>query len=305
MAATRGTNRNYEDFDPKVEWSGSDADTEVAKFSLPGFKREDIRVVVDNHGNMRIRGERLIAGNRWSRFTKDIHLPQHYNVDGIRAKFESETLTITIPKKTTSPPAGPVTTPQAPKMHAPELPRKPSAAPSQRIPPQAVPDPAATLAPAASQKLPAERRPSMTKPAPAPAPEVVEPPKSYNDGASAAATKPPQAAVTRPKEAEEERKQQMEREAAGKMAEDTSKAMVQEKDEAEEAVAAEMEAMAMVARQPRPLSASRVLLMNAAVAAVVLLGVTLYFWHTLRNATGGAGGHGHGHLGAGSYGDEM
>jgi len=44
-----------------------------------------------------------------------------------------------------------------------------------------------------------------------------------------------------------------------------------------------------------------------AVAAVLLLGITVCVWHNLRNVAGGAGDHvhGHGHLGAGSCGDEM
>jgi len=43
------------------------------------------------------------------------------------------------------------------------------------------------------------------------------------------------------------------------------------------------------------------------VAAVLLLGITVYVWHSLRNGADGAGNHGHGrgHLGAGSCGDEM
>ena len=95
------------------------------------------------------------------------------------------------------------------------------------------------------------------------------------------------------------------REEEGKMAEDRKQEMVQDQKATEQqqkdAILAEM----ALVNQPSPASASRGLLVNVAVVVVVLLGITVYVWHSLRNATGGAGGHSHGHLGAGSYGDEM
>ncbi|CAL4943487.1 unnamed protein product [Urochloa decumbens] len=302
-------NRVFEEFDPSVEWSRG-AELDSVRISLPGFKREDIRVLVDSHGHLRTRGERPIAGARWSRFQKDFQLPDGCNLDGIRAKFEAETLIITLPKKTPSPPV-------------PEPPRRPvAAAPSQRIPPPParLPEPparpappavpAAPLAPAAAapKRPPAERRPSLPrKPSitePTAAPELPARLPSVPTPAHLAAAKPDPAALAAAaqkaaKEAEEERKR-MEREMMGKMAEDTKAAQEKEKaQEQRDEAAAAMGEMAM-ARQPRPASASRGLLMNVAVAVVVLLGITVYVWHNLRNAAGGAG-----HLGAGSYGDEM
>ena len=97
----------------------------------------------------------------------------------------------------------------------------------------------------------------------------------------------------------------MEREMMGKMEEDRKAAQEKEKEMTQEHQdEAAMGEMAM-ARQPRPASAARGLLVNVAVAAVLLLGITVYVWHNLRNAAGGTGGHGHGQPGAGSYGDEM
>uniref|UniRef100_A0A0A9C308 SHSP domain-containing protein n=1 Tax=Arundo donax TaxID=35708 RepID=A0A0A9C308_ARUDO len=327
-------NRTFEDYDPAVEWSRA-PEADAVKFSLPGFKREEIRVLVDNHGHLRTRGERPVAGTRWSRFQKDFQLPANCNVDSIRAKFENEVLTITLPKKSPSPQAAAPAPPPVPE------PRRPVAAPQQK-PPPALPEPsrpappavpAAPLAPATSQKLPpapsqkqpAERRtslhrkPSALQPAaparlpsvPAPAPEV-EPPKKYDGGAAATAKPEPLAAVPKPKEPEPvkeakkpsaavEEEKRMEREAMGKMEEDR-KMMMQEKEKAKEEAEPVMGEMEM-ARRPRPVSASRGLLVNVAVAVVALVGITVYVWHTLRNAT--AGDHGHGDRGAGRYGDEM
>jgi hypothetical protein len=268
--------------------------TEIPVAGAAGFKREDLRVLVDNHGHLRTRGERHLTGNRWIRFQNDFELPANCNADGIRAKFENETLTITLPKKTPSTPMQPP-------------PRMPTAAPpplqgqGQGLPPAArpaAPTPA-PLAPAApSVKPPAESRASMPRktydPVPAPAPEV-EPP---------ATTKPQPSlgAVQRLKEEEEERK----REEEGKMAEDR-KEMVHEKDTQQEQQPMLAETMALANLKPRQASARQGMLVSVAVAVVVLLGFTVYVWHSLRNATGGAGGeHGHGHqLWTGSYGDEM
>ncbi|RLN40275.1 inactive protein RESTRICTED TEV MOVEMENT 2 [Panicum miliaceum] len=314
----RASSRAYEEYDPSVEWSrGAEADS--VKIILPGKREierlamhdaaasslEDIRVLVDNHGHLRTRGERPVAGTRWSRFQKDFQLPDNCSVDGIRAKFEGETLTITLPKKTPSPPPAPVT---------PVPPMGRAAAPSQRIPPPALPEPAARpaapLAPAASQRQPAERRPSLPR-----KPSAVEPPPEQparlpsvpTPAAVATKPEPSLAAAQRAKEEEEEEEKRMEREMMGKMEEDRKAAQEKEKETAQERRdEAAMGEMAM-AHQPRPASATRRQLVNVAVAAALLLGITFYVWHNLRNAAGGAGsnGHGHGHLGAGSYGDEM
>lgn len=283
-------NRTYEEYEPAVEWSRT-AEADTVKLSLPGFKKEDIRVLVDNHGHLRTRGERPIVANRWSRFQKDLELPANCNADGIRAKFENERLTITLPKNAPSPP-----------MPAP--PRRPPRAAPPAVPEQAArptaPPPTVPAAPAPSVKPPAEPRRSMPMkpyapvpaPPPAPAPEVEQP----------ATTKPksPLGAVQ-----QEEEKQRV-REAEGKMAEDRKKEMVQQDHKAtEQQEAAAMPGEMALVNQPRPASASRGLLVNVAVAVVVLLGITVYVWHSLRKATGGAGEHSHGHLGAGSYRDEM
>ncbi|CAD6206016.1 unnamed protein product [Miscanthus lutarioriparius] len=322
-------NRTYEEYEPAVEWSRS-AEADAVKLwlqgkqSIPwfffcverllplksiagaaGFKREDIRVLVDNHGHLRTRGERPIVANRWSRFHKDFELPANCNADGIRAKFENERLTITLPKNAPSPPMP--APPRRPPMPAPPqmLPPPPPAVPEPAARPTGSPPtvPAAPFAPAPSVKPPVEPRPSMPrKPyAPVPAPAPAPPPEVEQ----LATTKPqsPLGAVSRPKE--EVEKQMRKREEEGKMAEDRKQEMVQDQKATEQqqkdAILAEM----ALVNQPSPASASRGLLVNVAVVVVVLLGITVYVWHSLRNATGGAGEHGHGHMRAGSYRDEM
>uniref|UniRef100_A0A0E0GR81 SHSP domain-containing protein n=1 Tax=Oryza nivara TaxID=4536 RepID=A0A0E0GR81_ORYNI len=306
---TRGVTLTFEEYDAAVEWSRS-AEADAVKISLPGkntinsihlsldqlgFKREEIRVLVDNHGHLRTRGQRPVAGNRWSRFQKDFQLPADCNVDGIRAKFENEALTITLPKKTPSPlTPSPTPSPVTPPPQQPPQPepRRPPAAPLPGVrtppsPPRRAPAPApAPLTPALSQRFPAERRP-------APVPEPVTrkrsdlgtlmKPKEDKVEETTKPLPPPAAAAAAAEEEEEER---MAREARGKMEEDKKKANEEVTD---------------MAQLRRPASASRRQLVNVAVAAVVLLGITLYVWNTLRNAATGGGGNGHG----ASYSDEM
>ncbi|KAL5218528.1 hypothetical protein ABZP36_019212 [Zizania latifolia] len=290
------------------------------------FKREEIRVQVDNHGHLRTRGERLVAGNRWSKFQKDFQLPANCNVDGIRAKFENNTLTITLPKKSPSPVQPPAPAP----MRAASL-RPPQALPelSKPPPPPKAPAPPPTFQPAPSKRS-AESRPSLNRkpsgselaastpappavpaqpPVPAPPPVLAQPPvpapppvsrnKSNLDGLLKPTDQDKVEEAKKPLPApanKDEEEKQMDREARGKMQED--KRMAEEKVDGR---------MGMEHRR-RPVSASRGLLVNVAVAVAVLLGITFYVWHTLRSAAtgGGAGDHGHGgDLVAASYSDEM
>ncbi|KAI4966639.1 hypothetical protein ZWY2020_054104 [Hordeum vulgare] len=309
----RAMNRTYEEYTPVVEWSHS-ADASFVKIIVPGFKREEIRVLVDNHGHLRTRGERPVEGGRWSRFQKDLQLPSDCNVDGIRAKFENEALTITLPKKHPSPQqAAPVPVPE---------PRRPYAAPSQK-PPPALPEPAKPPV-VPSQKPVPDRRPSLPRkpadvpaparqapPVPAPAAELEESPEKH-DGAARPelpAFPKPTGEWVREEEAkkerlreeamartlreaaeEEEERRRMDREARGKAEQDRKVAEEMRKADGE------TERMMDMARRRRPAPANRGLLLNVAVAALVLVGITVYVWRNLSAAAG---------AGTGSYGDEM
>jgi hypothetical protein len=259
---------------------------------MAGFKREEIRVLVDNHGHLRTRGERPVQGNKWSRFQKDLQLPSDCNVDGIRAKFENEALTITLPKKHPSPKAAPTPAPPMPE------PRRPSTAPPQK-PPPALPEPAkpTVLPPVSSQKsfpdrrpspprkpsdVPAPARPAPPVPAPAPAPKLESPDEWVKEEAKKA-----QAAA-------QEEEKRMEREARGKMEEDRKMAEEMKKPKEGAGMLGDMD----MAQQKR----RRGLLVNVAVAVVVLVGITVYVW---RNLSAAVGGDGSGDVGTGSYGDEM
>ncbi|KAG8049330.1 hypothetical protein GUJ93_ZPchr0009g1726 [Zizania palustris] len=91
--------RVYEELDPAVEWKQVGDDQDVVEISLPGFRKEQVRVQVDNHGVLRATGERPPAtrGGKWVRFKKDLRIPDNCDADAVRARFEDQKLTIVLP----------------------------------------------------------------------------------------------------------------------------------------------------------------------------------------------------------------
>lgn len=72
-----------------------------------GFKREQMRVQVNSQRILTIHGQRPLDETKWSRFSKQIKLPNDCMEDGIRAKFAAGILTITMPKRSSSSTARP------------------------------------------------------------------------------------------------------------------------------------------------------------------------------------------------------
>ncbi|KAK3011984.1 hypothetical protein RJ639_011188 [Escallonia herrerae] len=92
--------RVYEDFRPTSERNQQE-EFDLLSVFLPGFAKENLRVTTEGQNTVRVRGERPVAGNRWSRFQEDFQAPENCNMSGVRAKFESGILIITMPRKTT------------------------------------------------------------------------------------------------------------------------------------------------------------------------------------------------------------
>eukprot|EP01018_Ginkgo_biloba_P041299 Gb_00079 [translate_table: standard] len=77
---------------------------------LPGFRREDLRVQIDNWGTLTISGERRVEelitiGWTWHqieraghRFRRRLKVPENLNFEGINAKFELGVLYVIMPK---------------------------------------------------------------------------------------------------------------------------------------------------------------------------------------------------------------
>ncbi|KAJ8630883.1 hypothetical protein MRB53_024206 [Persea americana] len=90
---------SYEDFEPSSEWK-SETGSDTLILALPGFKKEYLRVNLDNNHNMKISGERPLSNNRLSRFYKVVQIPANFNENDFRTRFEQGTLYISMPKAT-------------------------------------------------------------------------------------------------------------------------------------------------------------------------------------------------------------
>ncbi|KAK4424753.1 Inactive protein RESTRICTED TEV MOVEMENT 2 [Sesamum alatum] len=88
----------YEDFKPVSEWQQDD-ESHFLNIYLPGFMKEQIRVSTEGRNSIRVQGERLVAGNKWSRFREEYQVPENGEMNSVRAKYQGGVLNITIPKK--------------------------------------------------------------------------------------------------------------------------------------------------------------------------------------------------------------
>ncbi|XP_009394271.2 inactive protein RESTRICTED TEV MOVEMENT 2 [Musa acuminata AAA Group] len=99
--AARGQ-RAYDNFVPSHEVV-REKDAEIFLIQLPGFKKEDIKIQINDYGQLKISGQRPLADNRWSRFLKELKVPDYCNVSEIKAKFEDGLLYIIKPILATKP----------------------------------------------------------------------------------------------------------------------------------------------------------------------------------------------------------
>ncbi|XP_037428119.1 inactive protein RESTRICTED TEV MOVEMENT 2-like [Triticum dicoccoides] len=92
--------RTYVDFVPSHDLV-EDNRKHTLVVNLPGFKKEHLRVQIDNYGRLRISGERPLEGGQWSRFRKEFQVPEGCDASGIRARLEKdEVLHVTMPRLT-------------------------------------------------------------------------------------------------------------------------------------------------------------------------------------------------------------
>ncbi|KAL5223979.1 hypothetical protein ABZP36_010618 [Zizania latifolia] len=189
LAQARRGSRAYEELDPAVEWRQVGDEQDVVEISLPEFRKEQVRVQVDNHGVLRATGERPAAarGGKWVRFKKDLRLPDNCDVDAVRAKFEDHKLIIVLPivadhdaaaspssLSSPSPSPGMVTPPQSPPPPPPPPRPRPSAVKDTVVEPKPPPP-----RPSPPLQTPVEATGAEPKqpppPAPAAAPEPTKP----------------------------------------------------------------------------------------------------------------------------------
>ncbi|PAN47188.1 hypothetical protein PAHAL_9G240900 [Panicum hallii] len=91
--------RVFEDFVPPHSMVREPAThTLTVDLTAAGYKKEHIRVqMVHSHRRLLVRGERPVAGNRWSRFRLELRVPDGCNAKAIHARFENGVVRVTMP----------------------------------------------------------------------------------------------------------------------------------------------------------------------------------------------------------------
>ncbi|KAI3978015.1 hypothetical protein MKX01_032392 [Papaver californicum] len=88
----------YEDFQPSTDWT-HDLNCHVLLVDLPGFKKEELKVQVDNSWKVTITGERKVSENKYCRFKQISDVPKDSDINKISGRFDGGLLFVIIPKK--------------------------------------------------------------------------------------------------------------------------------------------------------------------------------------------------------------
>ncbi|KAF8378403.1 hypothetical protein HHK36_029742 [Tetracentron sinense] len=88
----------YEDFQPSFDWTHL-SNWHVLLLDLSGFKKEEVKLKVDNIDKVIASGERQLGDRKYSRFKEVYRVPKDSYMDGISGKFEGGLLVVIIPKK--------------------------------------------------------------------------------------------------------------------------------------------------------------------------------------------------------------
>ncbi|CAA0843017.1 HSP20-like chaperones superfamily protein [Striga hermonthica] len=120
----------YEEFEPLCQWQRN-KDRDILEIHLQGFKKDQLRVQISNHGVLKISGERPVDTSSKSRFHKEVPAPSStYDAQSIQAKFTNGHLYITMPKINHEPDDPKVPPPSEPA-EADRTPKPESAAPDR------------------------------------------------------------------------------------------------------------------------------------------------------------------------------
>ncbi|XP_021894521.1 17.3 kDa class I heat shock protein-like [Carica papaya] len=92
----------------RVDWKET-PEAHVFKADLPGMKKEEVKVEIEDNNVLQISGERRVEkedkSDTWHRverssgkFSRQFRLPENVKMDKIKASMENGVLTVTVPK---------------------------------------------------------------------------------------------------------------------------------------------------------------------------------------------------------------
>ncbi|CAA7038089.1 unnamed protein product [Microthlaspi erraticum] len=95
----------------RVDWKETE-EAHVFKADLPGLKKEEVKVEIEEESVLKISGERHVEkedkNDTWHRverssgqFTRRFRLPENVKMDEVKAAMENGVLTVTVPKAET------------------------------------------------------------------------------------------------------------------------------------------------------------------------------------------------------------
>lgn len=96
-AAAAASAPSYVEFEPFCEWQREES-RDALVIHLPEFKKEQLRVQINNRGILKISGERYVDSMKKSKFYKEVEVPKYCDTNGIQAKFASSRLYVIMPK---------------------------------------------------------------------------------------------------------------------------------------------------------------------------------------------------------------
>ncbi|KAF5758486.1 putative alpha crystallin/Hsp20 domain, HSP20-like chaperone [Helianthus annuus] len=88
----------FEEFVPPSAWT-EDATCHYLLVDLPGFKKHELKLQVDDRTHIIVSGERQVRENKYKRFEQRLELPKDADIEKITGKLDGEILYISVPKK--------------------------------------------------------------------------------------------------------------------------------------------------------------------------------------------------------------